>query len=53
LVIVGGVGKRNENRRQCERGQLGETGGARSGDSEIGGAVKFFHAMVKRRHKSR
>ena len=52
-MIIRGIGKRNEDGGQSERGQFGQTGSAGSGDSEIGGAVKFLHPMMKRRHKSR
>ena len=52
LMIVCGVGKRNQDGWQSECGQFGQTGGAGSGNSEIGRAVKFLHPMMKRRDKS-
>jgi len=49
LVIVGGVGKRNQNAGQLEGSDLGQTGRARARDREIGGAVNFFHVVMKTR----
>ena len=47
-MIVRGVGKRNQNAGQLEGRDFGQTGGARACDREIGGAVNFFHMMMKR-----
>jgi len=47
-VIVRGVGKRNENAGQLKGRDLGQAGRARARNCEIGGAVNFFHMMMKR-----
>ena len=44
LVVVGGVGIGHEDRRQAERGQLGDRGGAGTADDYVGRSVGEVHA---------
>src|SRR5437588_12562191 len=46
-MIVGGVGKWNQDAGQRKSGEFGQTGRAGSRDNEIGCAVNFFHPMMK------
>jgi hypothetical protein len=53
LVIFGRVGKWNQNRGKREGRELSQAGGAGAGNGEIGGAINFFHRVVKRRDVGR
>ena len=49
LMIVRGVGIRDQERGQGKSRQLGQAGRAGARDREIGRAVNFLHLMMKRR----
>src|SRR3974377_1731261 len=51
-MIFGRERIRNQDCRQTEVRDLGETGCARSGNGNVRNAVDFFHSMVESAHES-